>query len=93
MAFTNMSPTWKPKNDCAERGIKLISDFQDCCFDRNERETLAQLVKDHRSTIWIHKFNKEGMKNANVVKHQSTTLGRPSRLFNTAFCGILLRGR
>ena len=48
-------------NDCEERGIKLISDFQDCCYDPQERELLLQLVEERRSSVSIHDFNKESM--------------------------------
>lgn len=48
-------------NDCAERGIKFISYFQDSCYDPKEREQLAQLVEEHRSTISIHDLTKNTM--------------------------------
>ena len=49
-------------NDCAERGIKLIGDYKDSCFDKKERESLAQLVEQHRSNFSISNMSKEAMK-------------------------------
>lgn len=48
-------------NDCAERGIKLIGDYRDSCYDRKERESLAQLVEQHRSRFSISNVTKETM--------------------------------
>lgn len=48
-------------NDCAERGIKLIGDYKDSCFDRKKRESLAQLVEHHRSNFSNSNMSKEAM--------------------------------
>jgi hypothetical protein len=48
-------------NNCAERGIKLIGDYKDSCFDIKERESLAQLVEQHRSNFSISNISKEAM--------------------------------
>jgi predicted transcriptional regulator len=47
-------------NNCAERGIKLIGDYKDSCFDIKERESLAQLV-EHRSNFSISNISKEAI--------------------------------
>jgi predicted DNA-binding transcriptional regulator AlpA len=36
-------------NDCAERGIKLVSDFKDVCKDVKEQEALFQVIENHRN--------------------------------------------
>lgn len=48
-------------DDCAERGIKLIGDYKDSCFDIKERESLAQLVEQHRFNFSISNMSKEAM--------------------------------
>lgn len=40
--------TAKVVNDLAERGIKLMSDYIDKCFDETQRQALLQVVECHR---------------------------------------------
>ena len=35
-------------NDCAERAVKLITDFKDVCVNVEEQQSLFQLIEDHR---------------------------------------------
>ncbi len=38
-------------NDCAERGIKLISDFKDICQSEEQQAFLFQVVENHRVSM------------------------------------------
>ncbi|KZR98210.1 Cc8K15.2-like protein [Daphnia magna] len=38
-------------NDCAERGIKLISDFKDICQSEERQAFLFQVVENHRVSM------------------------------------------
>ncbi|KZR95551.1 Cc8K15.2-like protein [Daphnia magna] len=38
-------------NDCAERGVKLISDFKDVCQNDQQKEFLFQVIEDHRKRV------------------------------------------
>jgi hypothetical protein len=35
-------------NDCAERAVKLITDFKDVCQNFEEQQSLFQIIEDHR---------------------------------------------
>ena len=35
-------------NDCAERAVKLITDFKDVCANVEEQQALLQLIEEHR---------------------------------------------
>ncbi|KAI9550139.1 hypothetical protein GHT06_007143 [Daphnia sinensis] len=38
-------------NDCAERGVKLISDFKDICQTEEQQAFLFQVVENHRVSM------------------------------------------
>ena len=38
-------------NDIAERGVKLITDFIDCCNSEEQRHALTQVVEWHRKLV------------------------------------------
>ncbi|KZS02306.1 Uncharacterized protein APZ42_000705 [Daphnia magna] len=48
-------------NDCAERAIKLISDFKDTVVKVTDQEYLFQVIEDHRTHFTS--FNKSSLKN------------------------------
>ena len=48
-------------NDIAERGIKLIRDIKDKCFDPVEREQLVQVVEKHRNSFKGAYFSKKSI--------------------------------
>ena len=35
-------------NDCAERAVKLITDFKDVCVNVEKQQSLFKLIEDHR---------------------------------------------
>ena len=35
-------------NDCAERGVALIEEFNQSCFDESQKQWLLQVVESHR---------------------------------------------
>lgn len=47
-------------NDCAERAVKLISDFKDVVVNFKEQEYLFQVIEDHRNLF--RSFNKSSLK-------------------------------
>ena len=48
-------------NDCAERAIKLISDFKDAVVKVSDQEYLFQAIEDHRAHFTS--FNKSSLNN------------------------------
>ena len=43
-----MHSSWLTDNDCAEKAIKMITDFKDATANVEETEYLLQVVEDHR---------------------------------------------
>lgn len=48
-------------NDCAKRGIEMISDFKDHTKDKEQQQYLLQVVERHRRNL--PKITKEKLKN------------------------------
>ena len=48
-------------NDCAERAVKLISDFKDGVVNVKDQEYLFHVIEDHRNHF--RSFNKSSLKN------------------------------
>lgn len=46
-------------NDCAERAIKMITDFKDATQSVEDQEYLLQVVEDHRKRFNVS--NKDGL--------------------------------
>lgn len=44
-------------NDCAERGVKLITDFKDQTTDEEQQQYFLQVVEGHRQRIQSLKMN------------------------------------
>lgn len=47
-------------NDCAERAVKLITDFKDVVVDVDDQDYLFQVIKNHRNHF--RSFNKNNLK-------------------------------
>ncbi len=52
-------------NDCAKRGVKLISDFKDSVANTEEQHYLFQVIEQHRTHF--KGFNKASVQNMYVV--------------------------
>ncbi len=52
--------SFEVENDCAERTVKLISDFKDVVVNVTEQEYLFQVIEDHRNHF--RSFSKSSLK-------------------------------
>lgn len=70
-------------NDCAERGIKLISDFKDVCRDIDEQQDLCLVIQDYRDNLISLK--KSDLNNSSVPLNSFCSKSSKNRFFTRFF--------